>query len=303
MSVLRCRICNHGEAISLGEIPNCGEFAGQQVSPAIKGGELWKCQDCGSMFRYPSLSPAEYLALYEKASSEVWEGSESLRKDFATINKCLDSHVGGSILDIGCYAGGFLAGISDKFKKYGVEPSGLASKSAAFKGINILGRTLADLECKSDFDVVVSIDVIEHVLDIEAFLVDALARVNKSGILIISTGNPDCFYWKRIFKAKFWYCSYPEHLTFPSYKYFSEFARRHGLSPPEQIRFKYMELKFMERFSKFIRYATFSFSPAIYQVLRIMRGITGRSTSISSGAPVSPIGVFSDHQVIIFKNQ
>jgi SAM-dependent methyltransferase len=254
------------------------------------------------MFRYPTLSPGEYLALYEKASSEVWEVGESQRQDFATIYAYLKSHPGGSMLDIGCYAGGFLAGILENFKKFGVEPSISASSSAASKGINILGKTIADLDSGHVFDVVVSIDVIEHVLDAETFLVDALAHVNDNGLLIISTGNPDNLFWKRMFKAKFWYCSFPEHLVFPSYKYFCEFSRSYGLKRPEQIRFGYLKMKLIGRMSRLLRYVAFSFFPALYQALRKTRGIiTGSATTIYSGEPVSPIGIFTDHHVIVFK--
>ena len=302
MKGMQCRVCGHSNAVTLGEIADCEEFARQKISPPIKGGELWLCKGCGSMFRFPTLSSGEYLELYERASSEVWEVDETQRQDFATIYAYLKNHPGGSILDIGCYAGGFLSGISDKFEKFGIEPSISASNSAASKGINILGKTLTDLESKKAFDVIVSIDVIEHVLNVEAFLVDALTHINDNGLLIISTGNPDNFFWKRVFKAKFWYCSYPEHLVFPSYEYFCEFSKRHSLKRPEQIRFRYLELKFMARLSRLLRYIAFSFFPILYQNLKKLRAVSRHNvTAIYSGEPLSPIGIFTDHHVIVIK--
>jgi len=299
-----CIICKQGRIQSLGRIPDCGEFAGQIVVPSIKGGELWRCNDCGSMFRYPTLSQNEYLALYEKASSEVWEVGETQRKDFAAIYAYLLTHVGGSILDIGCYAGGFLAGMPEKFKKFGVEPSKSAANSAVSKGINILGKTLADLDEKSVFDVVVAIDVVEHVLDVESFLKDAMAHVSSKGILIISTGNPDCFFWKRIFKARFWYCSYPEHLAFPSYKYFCNFARRFNLSHPEQLRFKYLALRYHASIIGFLRQLAFAISPGIYRAwLKWRYNMKGKDNPLAADMPLGAAGVFTDHQVIIFKKR
>lgn len=304
MDILPCRVCGRGEAESLGQIPDCGEFAGQLVSPSIKGGELWKCKDCGSMFRYPTLSPSEYLAFYEKASSGVWEGSESRRKDFATIYAYLQNHIGGSILDIGCYAGRFLVGIPEKFKKYGLEPSKSASNSAISKGINILGKTLADLDSKLVFDVVVSVDVVEHVLDVETFLVDALAHVNNNGLLIISTGNPDCFYWRRMFKARFWYSSYAEHLVFPSYKYCCEFSKRHNLPLPEQICFKYINFNFRASFFGIFHQLVFAISPALHRSwIKLRRSMKGNTVPMSTDVPLSAAGVFTDHQVIIFRKR
>lgn len=304
MDLLKCRVCNHGKAESMGQIPDCREFAGQQISPPIKGGKLWLCRDCGSMFRHPTLSSSDYILLYEKAPSTVWVEGEVERNDFEAIYTYLGNHIGGSILDVGCYSGNFLAGLPEKFKKFGVEPSNSASRCAASKGIEMLGNTLADLDSNMAFDVVVSIDVVEHVLDVEEFLMQALAHVKENGLLIISTGNPSCFAWKKVFKSKYWYNLYPEHVTFPSYKYFNEFSKRNGLQPPEQICFRYMKMKPMVRFSKLLRYAPFLFFPAIYQGLRKIRRFTkGITTTIPTGAPVSLVGVFADHHVITFRKE
>lgn len=302
MNTLQCRVCGHGEAESMGSIPDCREFAGQQVSPPIKGGGLWICRNCGSMFRYPTLSSSDYISLYEKATDTVWPGSEVERNDIEIISSILKHHVGGSILDVGCYTGHFLSSLPEKFIKFGVEPSTLASRCAASKRISLLGNTLAELETNLFFDVVVSIDVVEHVLDVEKFLDQALARVKENGLLIISTGNPSCFFWKKVFKSKFWYCFFPEHVTFPSYKYFKAFSQRHGLPDPEQIRLKYMKLKSMTRLSILLHYVAFSFSPALYQALINIRSATrGGTSTVSSVVSVIPAGVFTDHHVIIFR--
>jgi SAM-dependent methyltransferase len=304
MDILKCRVCGHGEAESLGRVPDCGEFAGQMIAPSLNGGQLWRCMDCGSMFRYPTLSANEYLALYEKASSDVWKTQVAQRKDFATIYAYLNSHIGGSILDIGCYAGNFLVGIPEKFKKFGLEPSKSASNSAISKGINILGRTLSDLDAKQVFDVVVAIDVIEHVLEVETFLMDALTHVNRNGLLIISTGNPDCFFWRSIFKARFWYSSYPEHVVFPSYKYFCEFAKLRGLPVPEQMRFKYGEFRFLAVFLGLLDQLIYTFSPAVYRAfIRLRRRMKGKDIPMAADIPLGAAGVFSDHQAIIFRQR
>lgn len=304
MEILRCRVCSDGMAELIGRIPDCGVFAGELLPSSISGGGLWSCRDCGSMFRYPTLTPSEYLAFYEMASSDVWEGGESQRKDFATIYAYLQNHIGGSILDIGCFAGRFLVGIPETFKKYGLEPSKSASNSAISKGINILGKTLTDLDSKLVFDVVVSIDVIEHVLDVETFLVDALAHVGKSGLLIISTGNPDSFFWRRMFKAKFWYCSFAEHLVFPSYKYFCEFSKRHNLPLPEQIRFKYIDFHFRTLFVGIFHQFVYAISPAVFLVwLKLAQSLKGNAIPMAVDIPLGAPGVFTDHHVIIFRKR
>lgn len=302
MDRLRCRVCGRGEAESLGQIPDCGEFAGQLFSPSIKGGELWRCKDCGSMFRYPTLTPSEYLGFYEMASSDVWEGGESQRKDFVTIYAYLQNHIGGSILDIGCFVGRFLEGIPETFKKYGLEPSESASNSAISKGIHILGKTLTDLDAKLVFDVVVSIDVIEHVLEAETFLGEALTHVNNNGLLIISTGNPDCFYWRKMFKAKFWYSSFPEHLVFPSFKYYCEFSKRHNLPFPEQIHLKCRIFNFRASCFGIVNQLVYAISPAVFRAwLKLVRSLKGKAIPMAADIPLGAPGIFTDHHVIIFR--
>lgn len=250
------------------------------------------------MFRHPTLSASDYISLYEQAPSTVWEGGGVERNDFAAIYTFLKDHTGGSILDIGCYTGNFLAGLPGKFKKYGLEPSDMASREAVSKGMYVLGKTLDDLDSDQAFDMVVAIDVIEHVLDVEKFLSQALGHIKGNGLLIISTGNPECYFWKKVFKSRFWYNFFAEHVTFPSYKYYSDFANRHGLQIPEQIRFRYTELKPVVRFSMLLRY---SFSLAIQKGVKIIRGTTAQQIHLF--AYVSFIAAFTDHHVIIFRKR
>lgn len=301
MDTLRCRVCGHGMVESLGTIPDYEKFAGQQISPPIKGGELWLCKECGSMFRHPTLTPGDYIKLYEMAPSTVWVEGGLERNDFAKIYTYLKKHIGGSILDVGCYSGNFLEGLPNKFKKYGLEPSVSASKSAASKGIDVLGKTLEELGSDQAFDVVVAIDVVEHVLDVENFLGLALAHVKEDGLLIISTGNPECFFWKRVFKSRFWYSLFPEHVTFPSYAYYMDFSQRQGLHAPVRIRIRYSKMSAMERLSRLLR---FVFSYAAHKIMKqIKKYSSGKATVPSYVVNVSLTGVFTDHHVIIFRNK
>ncbi len=304
ITLVRCRLCGRDAAEAVGPIPSCGHFAGKPIKPPINGGELFKCQSCHSMFRRPILSQSQYLALYEAASNDIWQGYESERNDFLTIYTCLADHSGGSILDIGCFTGGFLAGLSAKYQKFGIEPCKWAANRAHSCGIQILGKTLAELGSEATFDVVVATDVIEHVIDVEGFLETALAHVGKNGLLIISTGNPESFFWRRWFKARFWYCSFAEHLVFPSYKYFADFAARHHLSLPRQIEFKYVKCNLNSVALGLFKQLVYAVSPSIYNNLRLAVYRVKRNESPPVGdAPIGAAGIFTDHHVIILRKQ
>ena len=297
---MQCRICNRGSARSLGRIPDRSEFCGQHVSPAIPGGALWSCAGCQSMFRFPTLTASEYMALYRRLSCSVWEANKPCRYDIETIQSELSHHPGGRILDVGCYTGGFLAGLPSRFIKHGLEPSLAAAQVASAGGVNVLGSTLDDLPQDSKFEVVLVIDVIEHTLDVEAFLSACLSHVAEGGLLIISTGDPSNIFWRRVFKSAYWYNLYAEHVSFPSLEYYIQFSSRHGLAPPKRIRFRYLKIKFALRLRAMLRYAVLSILSKMHKAsggLPYFSRILGRKRDFST---LDLLGVFCDHQVVVF---
>jgi SAM-dependent methyltransferase len=302
MELLQCRVCNDGKAEPIGRIPDCGEFGGEVLPSSISGGNLWSCLGCGSMFRSPTITGGELLSLYEQVTGGAWEGLDARRKDSVMVKAFLEGRPGGSILDIGCNAGGFLDALPGPFKKYGLELSQSASHRASAKGIHILGKRISDLDRGLVFDVIVAIDVIEHVLDVEKLLTDALAHIRANGLLIISTGNPDCFFWKRVFKSRFWYCSYAEHVSFPSYKYFCAFACRHQLPVPQRRRFKYLNFNFPLSFICMAHQCIYAVSPpAFREWFKFVRRLNGHTGPLAEHIPVGAAGIFTDHHVVVFR--
>ena len=304
LNKIPCRLCGSSIIKNLGKIPDCGEFAGQSITPSINGGYLMHCLDCNSLFRSPILSQAEYIDLYQNASDTLWEWYQNKRNDFNIIRGLLSKLAGGKILDIGCYSGLFLKSLPARFEKFGIEPSGSASLIAQSNGVNILGKTCTQINPDQRFDIVVAIDVIEHVTDVSEFMGNALRHVNENGLLIISTGNPDCIFWKKIFKAKFWYNSISEHLTFPSFKYFACYCKQIGLTNPLQFRFSYLKCSFGWKLMLCISQIIFFISPAIFRFFeRIRRKMIGRVDWLNHEFGLSAGGLFTDHHLIVIKNE
>lgn len=94
----------------------------------------------------------------------------------------------GRILDIGCGLGDFLAGMDDRWQKFGVEPSRYAARLAAKKGIRVM-RDSFDLDDAS-MDVVVFRGTLQHIADPITSLTEA-ARVLKPGGLLAILATPD----------------------------------------------------------------------------------------------------------------
>lgn len=292
-----CRFCGGDSCISIGKIEDSDMFAGQIVVKPIPGGHLWHCHTCDSLFRYPVLEEDEYLSLYESVDSEIWE-DDALRKDQILAISAIKSVIQtGKILDVGCYAGQLLAALPYYFEKFGVEPSQAAAAKAKNKGIKVLGATITDIPADMKFDCIVSIDVIEHLINPIDFFNKAFQLLNPKGFLIISTGNPNSFAWQCIFKSHFWYVTNAEHVSFPSQKLITIKAQGLGGEVVNITNFRYANIGFKRSLIKLFGQCVYALSPKLYSTMRGIRGDGSRYPSIYS------LGLFKDHHLIVIRKK
>lgn len=296
-----CRLCRETQLSCLGKIPDSDFFAGRVVMRTLPGGELWRCNICGSMFRHPVLEPATYSELYEGGAADVWSAADT-RNDLREIRAQIAQRPGEQkVLDVGCSAGGFLLTLPAEVSKFGVEPSRAAAASATHAGIRIAGSTVDDLAPDAVFDVITIIDVIEHVIDPLALLDTAALHLSPGGVLIIATADPEHVIWRRVFRSRFWYCGFPEHITFPSLRAMKSWGRRHGLEPSKTLLLRYWPLPFWKTAVYLLEMVVFLFSPKLLngagQLVEWLIGASQpRRRLFSPGAP----GVFRDQQVVTF---
>lgn len=96
------------------------------------------------------------------------------------------------ILEIGCAAGGFRRNFDAKIEYWGVEPVESAASEAQEQGMRVLCGTydaVSDSIPDGYFDVVVCNDVIEHVVDTNAFLSSIGRKLVPGGCLVGSIPN------------------------------------------------------------------------------------------------------------------
>jgi SAM-dependent methyltransferase len=293
-----CRQCGSSAVTNLGPIPVGTSFAGQALIPPWPGGHLYRCERCGLGFRHPIRTDEEYERLYESAPDNVWIPMPARADQVRVRNLIQSAYASGRVLDVGCYDGEFLASLGPQFERYGIEASSAAALAAREKNVTIVASRISAIASQgAAYDVVCAIDVIEHVASPRAFL-ELLSRcVAPGGMLIISTGNLDSAPWRTV-GGRYWYCQYPEHISFISPAWADEAAKALGL-----------ELRTVEKFAYYqAETPPLSTAPWRYfrrQVLsrlkrRVISTLSPKPDSHGSTDIVGQAGQFTDHMILAF---
>jgi SAM-dependent methyltransferase len=199
--------------------------------PAVwPGGILYECNHCSFVFRYPIRDRDEYIALYKSSPEEAYHHT-FLRYDQELVRDAIlkNNTDGGSVLDIGCFNGALLNSLGARYEKYGIEASEAACAICRLSNINIVAG-YAEMLCTVDrkFDVICLVDVVEHLINPLELIKVAITKLNDGGRLIITTGNASNYAWK-LFGGRYWYCSFPEHISFISPAWLNKVAVRNRL--------------------------------------------------------------------------
>jgi SAM-dependent methyltransferase len=297
-----CRLCGAAQIVRLGVIPDSDYFAGKVLAHPLDGGGLWRCTSCESMFRHPVLTPSAYLSLYAAGVAEAWS-VDGGRQDLKIVRRLIaQQSAAACVLDVGCGSGGFLSTLPASMKKCGIEPSVAAAGAAARFGVSILGQTPLDLPAQAQFDVITIIDVIEHVVDPAEMLEQLLPHLAPGGCLIVGTGDPTSEPWHRVFRSRFWYSCFPEHITFPSAQYFRMWQKSKGLQPPAVVRTRYRQLPMWRRALLFTVQVLYALTPACIDWLgRRLQGLRGMPQPRRRLFTPDSLGVFTDHQVVMIQ--
>lgn len=294
----KCRLCGSPETLDRGAIPDSDYFAGRVLPSLLAGGRLWSCSGCASMFRHPTLSAEQYLSLYRAGEPEQWTGI-ARREDLRVIRSILQGADARDVLDIGCGSGEFLASLPDTVARFGIEPSP-AAELARRRGVQIVGRQLEECAADRFFDAVTLIDVIEHIAEPGPFLAQAYERLSPGGLLVVSTGDPGNRLWRDWLRSRFWYVSFPEHVSFPSLRFFQLWCAQAGAALTERRVTRYWRSSPAQRALGAAIQAVFFASPAAFNQV-------GRSLGVGVGpgkarrrtySPAMP-GAFRDHQIVV----
>lgn len=240
------------------------------LSTPLPGGNLYRCRSCGLAFRHPHLDKAGLDMLYRQGNAESWQAASSARMDWRIANQWIKQYLPteSSVLDVGCFDGGFLRSVGSDYRRSGIEIHEAARKKAQEAGIHLIGTDFSGLaKTKTVFDAVTSFDVIEHTHNPLAFLADLVCVARENGIVIVSTGNSDALAW-RLLGARYWYCVIGEHMSFVNPRWCEWVAPRVGLELKQVIRFTHVSAPWKQRIGDVVKNLIYAASPGGFSLLR-----------------------------------
>ena len=192
-TVQRCRLC-HGNALEpmmdLGSLP----IAHRLLSSADEDEEVFPmslsvCRDCGLTQIDNPIDPEVLYRSYNYNFSS-WKAEPHLESELDSIFAYGPFR---SAFEIGCNEGLFLDELRNRGIDacVGVEPNPVSGELARERGFQVFGSMIspevctAAIEINGRFDLVVSRQVIEHVLDLDSFFACIDMLLDEDGLLFL----------------------------------------------------------------------------------------------------------------------
>ena len=199
--------------------PACG--AGQSTRVFEKNGlPIVKCRGCSSLFvnprpsedtlvevyrRYPQLANGREGQMTDDPEDGLWEAKYRLRR-------LLEFRASGRLLDLGCGRGDFLAEAARSFDVIGVDV--VPRIRPSYATISAFEGRLEDARFNdASFDVVVAIEVLEHLFDPQRTLGEIHRILKPDGLLMVQTGDADSLR-SRLSLERWTYVQPPVHLNY-----------------------------------------------------------------------------------------
>jgi SAM-dependent methyltransferase len=179
--------------------PACNRATSHRLLYRKSNCDILRCEECGlGRTDAAGFDPASYYTgdYFEGGHPDGYAdylGAEPvLRREFRqTVDLIRSLKPGGRLLELGCAYGFFLAEAAAHYDATGIE---LAADAAAFgrgRGLRIISGVADEpaLAGLGTFDVIVMLDVIEHLPNPRDTLALCERHLNPGGIMVISTGD------------------------------------------------------------------------------------------------------------------
>jgi 2-polyprenyl-3-methyl-5-hydroxy-6-metoxy-1,4-benzoquinol methylase len=162
-----------------------------------------QCKQCGLVYSSPRRKPADILEDYESVVDTRYLEERSARvatfsRNIRPLERLVGHKVNGDtrhhrLLDVGAHVGVFVEVAAERgWDAAGLEPSHWAAEEGRQRGLTMHQGTLRDAELDAaSYDAVTMWDVVEHLIDPMADLVEAARLLKPGGALLMHTINID----------------------------------------------------------------------------------------------------------------
>lgn len=195
---------------------------------------IYKCSEC-ELVQCPEIS--DILPFYEQLEDNEYENERKQR--YLQAEKLIDQVLavinrfdgdGLALLDVGAGSGILVEAAKRKgFTSVGVEPSSWLVNIANSYGLNVYEGTLPHVEISNKFDIIMLIDVIEHVSDPLDLLKHIKNQLSPKGLVFIVTPDSASLA-ARILGYRWWHFRIA-HISYFTKSTLKIISTRAGLKP------------------------------------------------------------------------
>jgi SAM-dependent methyltransferase len=196
-------------------------------------GSLWtffKCTHCKYVFSNPYVPEESIVEFYSQLEDQEYSAeAEGRTKNFKTIFKRLKRlNPGKSLLDVGAASGIFLALAKEEgYEVAGIEPSEyLVNEAKKRYDLDLFNGIIEDYKRTEKYPVITLLDIIEHLVDPDAFMSAVDALMADDGLLVIVT--PDVNSLAARLMGKRWWHYRIAHINFFNLSSIRFLLDRHG---------------------------------------------------------------------------
>jgi SAM-dependent methyltransferase len=206
---------------------------------ASLGGRLYyeRCSRCRSLIAVDARrDPSVLDEIYRALPDEYWTRLSPQDRFAHTLERHVRRrHSGGDLWDVGCGTGTLLLNMSDGWSKHGIEPGARAVDEARRQNLDVRQGTAATCGLREVADVVVLVDVIEHMPSPQAELDAIYQMLRPGGTFAVFTGRADARL-ARLSGSLWYYLHCVGHVTIVSRDALRELLERAGFVDVEVIR-------------------------------------------------------------------
>jgi 2-polyprenyl-3-methyl-5-hydroxy-6-metoxy-1,4-benzoquinol methylase len=239
-SLTACRVCE-GQ-LEFAVRGSDSEYEPSVFSPSYHRagahGDLYRCGECGTVHQVSLPRGKELHDRYRAMSDESYlREEEGRRRDARRLLDLVGAHVPrGRLLDVGCGYGLML----DEARRRGYEVEGVELSVAAVRyarerlGLPMREMAFEDGALESErYDVVLAVDILEHLDDPVAALDRMCALLAPGGALLIVTPDPTSLVARAA--GSRWWCYEPAHACLIPRKTLYELVCTRGMVVVEDV--------------------------------------------------------------------